>query len=127
MTDIDLAQTKHTPRVQFAFSRHALSLEGEIYPENAAAFFGPLIEGLEAYLARRDMDALRVTFNLRYMNSASTKMIFRLLGMLDRAGTDGRSVALEFQHDPEDEMMVEFAEDIAREYERIQVKLTHAA
>ena len=123
MDDFLLAATKHTPKVELRVSEHRLVLQGEAYPENAVVFFTPLIQALNAYLARPAEQPLLVIFQLRYMNSASTKMIFRLAALLNAAAETGRPIVLEVHHDPEDEMLVEFAEDLAKEFRVISIKL----
>lgn len=125
MDDLLLPATKHTPRVDFAFSTHTLSLQGEAYPENAVAFFAPLATAIEAYLEAGDAAPLQVRIELRYMNSASTKMIFKLLALLDQAAGRGRAIVLDFAHDADDEMMTEFAEDVAQDFPSLTVRLAH--
>ena len=41
---IHLAATDRSPNVIFDFETDKLSITGESYPEDAAAFFGPLLE-----------------------------------------------------------------------------------
>ena len=70
-----------------------------------------------------------VTFvlGLKYMNSASTKMVFQLMGVLDKAASGGRKITLEFRHDPDDDMMIEFAEDMKADYVWLNVELLEVA
>ena len=65
--------TERSPRVDFDFARHHLLMEGESYPEDAAAFFGPLLEALQEFLAQLDGKG-RVVFDIKmsYFNSSST-------------------------------------------------------
>ena len=45
-----IAATPSSPEIDFRFEQHTLSIKGESYPENAAAFYGPLIASVRAYL-----------------------------------------------------------------------------
>lgn len=123
MSDIYLAPTRHTPTVDFAFSEHRLALKGEAYPENASLFFAPLLEALKAYLDRADPVPLVFDLQLAYMNSASTKMIFQLVNLLNQAARTGRDVVLQFEHDPDDEMVAEFAEDLSEDFPNVLIKV----
>ena len=43
---IEQAATQATPEVNFDFSAQRLVLKGEAWPENAAAFFRPLLQAI---------------------------------------------------------------------------------
>ena len=53
---------------------------------------------------------------LRYMNSASTKMVFQMMAILDGYAAKGRKITILFEHDPDDDMMIEFADDLKLDY-----------
>lgn len=116
--NVHLAGTASTPSVDFYFDTHQLSLSGESYPENAAAFYRPLIEKVEAYMAelshRDDASAteIEVHISLSYFNSSSTKMLFSLLNVLHLAAQDTLSIALHWYHDCEDDIAQEFGEEL---------------
>lgn len=116
--NVHLAGTASTPSVDFYFDTHRLSLSGESYPENAAAFYRPLIEKVEAYLAeqshRDDASAteIEVHISLSYFNSSSTKMLFSLLNILHLAAQDTLAIALHWYHDCEDDIAQEFGEEL---------------
>ncbi|QZN95219.1 DUF1987 domain-containing protein [Symbiopectobacterium purcellii] len=116
--NVHLAGTASTPSVDFYFDTHRLSLSGESYPENAAAFYRPLIEKVEAYLAelshRDDASAteIEVHISLSYFNSSSTKMLFSLLNILHLAAQDAFTIALHWYHDCEDDIAQEFGEEL---------------
>jgi hypothetical protein len=41
MEPLFIAASPTSPEVDFRFEQHTLSIKGESYPENAAAFYGP--------------------------------------------------------------------------------------
>jgi hypothetical protein len=47
MDNISLPATAFTPEVDFDFTAHRFVLKGESYPENAAAFYRPLLTAIE--------------------------------------------------------------------------------
>jgi hypothetical protein len=126
MTDILIPPTYSTPLVDFRFSEHRLAMRGEAYPENALAFFTPITQGLAAYLARRGDAPILMSFQLRYMNSASIKMIFQIVKMLEQVSDAGRDVSVEFENDPDDEMAGDFAEDLADAFPTLALRLAPA-
>lgn len=126
MTDLLIQPTYSTPLVDFRFSEHRLAIRGEAYPENALAFFTPITQALSQYLARGDTAPILVQFQLRYMNSASIKMIFQAVKLLEAANDAGRPVSIEFENDPDDEMAGDFAEDLADAFPSLNHRLAPA-
>lgn len=126
MQDLRIPAARQTPEVDFRFSRNRLSLDGECYPENAAMFFAPLAKTMVDYLASSDAPVTFV-FSLRYMNSASTKMIYNLIGFLNNEAAKGRKIILECACHPEDDVIAELAEDMAADFAWLEVKLVELA
>jgi hypothetical protein len=125
--DIRIPAARQTPEVDFRFSAHRLSLHGECYPENAAMFFAPLAKALVDYLAASGDAPVTFVFSLRYMNSASTKMIYNLIGFLNNEAGKGRKITLECACDPEDDVIAELADDMAADFTWLDVKVVELA
>jgi hypothetical protein len=89
MENLFIAATATSPEVDFRFDANVLSLRGESYPENAAAFYAPVIERLNAWLSACVNAAITVEVTLTYFNSSSTKMLFSVFDALDRAAAAG--------------------------------------
>ena len=85
MDNLYIAATATSPEVDFRFDQHQLLLRGESYPENAAAFYAPVIEQLRQYLAESTGAVITVDVVLTYFNSSSTKMLFSVFDALDEA------------------------------------------
>ncbi len=120
MENLFIAATPTSPEVDFRFDAHRLSMRGESYPENAAAFFGPIITQLEAYLAACDGAAIEVDIALSYFNSSSTKMLFNFFDALNQAALAGNSVRLNWMRDDEDETIQEFGEELQADFDAIE-------
>jgi len=127
MQNIAIPATRQTPAIDLRVSEHRLRLAGEAYPENAVAFFEPVLKSLGDYLARGDAAALEVEFELRYLNSASTKMIFKLAGLLDQAAAKGRPVHVRFIVLEEDEILRELGADMSADYTWLDFEFVEAA
>jgi hypothetical protein len=117
MDNLFIAATASSPEVDFRFDEHRLSLKGEAYPENAAAFWGDIIIALRGYLSLQDsQQAIVVQVALAYFNSSSTKMLFALFGALNEKAKTGTSVELNWYHDEEDDTIFEFGQELHEDF-----------
>jgi len=124
MNSLHIPATASSPEVEFRFESHELFLRGESFPENAAAFYGPVIAALRDFLALPDADrTLTLQVALTYFNSSSTKMLFTLFDLLDKAAAAGRRVVLQWQHDSEDDTIREFGEELAVDFHNLEIRL----
>jgi len=116
--------TDRSPLVDFDFPNHHLTMEGESYPEDAAAFFGPLLEALEAYLDQLD-DSAEVVFDFRmsYFNSSSAKSLMNMFQLLESAAQAGRNVTINWYYLEDDDTMEEFGEDFSEDFTNVRFKL----
>ncbi|MGO4378081.1 DUF1987 domain-containing protein [Pseudoduganella sp. RAF53_2] len=120
MESLFIAASPTSPEVDFRFNEHTLSLKGESYPENAAAFYGPVIERLRVYLAECSEAAITVNVSLAYFNSSSTKMLFALFESLNDAAQAGNTVVLNWYRDEEDDTIEEFGEELRDDFPALQ-------
>jgi hypothetical protein len=119
MDNLYIAATATSPEVDFRFDEHLLSLKGESYPENAAAFYTPIIQQLRAYLAGCDATEITANVALAYFNSSSTKMLFSMFDALDEAAQAGNVVKMNWYHDEEDDTILEFGQELQADFEAI--------
>jgi hypothetical protein len=118
-----IAATDRSPQVDFDFDRHHLRLNGESYPEDVTAFYGPIFEALDDYLAGLGQGSCRFDFELIYFNSSSAKAIMTLLEKLDRAAEKGASVTVNWYYDEEDDTMRELGEEFGEDLEHASFDL----
>jgi len=116
MDNLYIAPTPSSPEVDFRFDAHRLSLRGESYPENAAAFYANVIAQLKTYLAQPQEQPIDVQIALAYFNSSSTKMLFNLIEALNEAAQAGRQVDLHWYHDEEDDTLFEFGQELRDDF-----------
>ena len=120
MDKLFIAATATSPEIDFRFDNHVLSLRGESYPENAAAFFAPVIESLNTWLDGCSAADITVEVTLTYFNSSSTKMLFSIFDALDRAASAGNHVQVNWYRDEEDETILEFGEELQTDFTAIR-------
>ena len=117
MNNLFIAATASSPEVDFRFDEHLLSLKGEAYPENAAAFWGDIIATLRNYLNQpAAVETITVQVALAYFNSSSTKMLFALFGALNEKARSGTKVELNWYHDEEDDTIFEFGQELHEDF-----------
>jgi SiaC family regulatory phosphoprotein len=120
MENLRIDATNRSPAVVFDFTRHHLRIEGESYPEDVPAFYGPVFDALDAYLAALGRGRCRFDLALIYFNSASAKALMLLLEKLDEAAADGALIDIHWSYDEEDDTMKELGEEFGED-------LRHAA
>ena len=125
MDNLFIAPTPSSPEVDFRFDTHTLSLRGESYPENAAAFYGQVIKRLKEYLGTLQDSKVEVNIALAYFNSSSTKMLFNVIAALDGAAEAGNHIALHWYHDEEDDTIFEFGQELHEDFPAIDF-VSHA-
>ncbi|MDU6925466.1 DUF1987 domain-containing protein [Franconibacter helveticus] len=123
LSTIALAATHSTPEVNFDFAAHRLWLKGEAYPENAAAFFRPLIQAVESWLAELPVDAPPIALHvaLSYFNSSSTKLLFEFFECLNSFAKRGTRCELHWYYDEEDDISEEFGQELALDFTSLVV------
>ncbi|MGE9551676.1 DUF1987 domain-containing protein [Erwinia amylovora] len=126
MNNISIPATSCTPEVEFNFDSRILSLTGESYPENAAAFYRPLVTAVEVFVAnyaQNDGAAVALHVLLNYFNSSSTKMLFGLFGVLNSGAIAGIETTLHWYFDPEDDISEEFGQELSIDFPAITFHL----
>ncbi|MBS4018885.1 MAG: DUF1987 domain-containing protein [Dechloromonas sp.] len=112
METLYIGATPSSPEVNFDFAKHHLSIRGESYPENAAAFYGEIIKRLREYLGNCSQTRITVDISLAYFNSSSTKMLFNIFEAFNSAATAGNEIVLNWYHDEEDDTILEFGQEL---------------
>ena len=127
MDNLEIAATERSPAVSFDFANHRLKISGESYPENVAAFYNPVFEALDRYLATLGAGRCRFDLELIYFNSSSAKAIMMLLERLDAAAANGAAVEVHWYYDEEDDTMQELGEEFGEDLEHAEFHLEKMA
>lgn len=123
MTRIQIAATERSPEVDFDFETGRLSLRGESYPEDAAAFYGPLLQALRGHLAEGGQAPLAFEVALAYFNSSSAKALMNLFMPLEDAAAAGRPVTIRWLYAEGDDTIAEAGADFAADFEHAAFEL----
>jgi hypothetical protein len=119
MDNVYIEATATSPEIDFRFDQNLLSMKGESYPENAAAFYTPIVEQLRTYLAGKEGATITANIALAYFNSSSTKMLFSIFDALDQSAESGNGIEVNWYYDEEDETIFEFGEELKADFTSI--------
>lgn len=117
MENLTIEATKSSPSIVFDAQSGMLEIRGKSYPENAAKFYAPVLEWVNSYLQSSHNARLRMTLEIIYLNSSSSKAFLNLLDILDRSAKDGREVVINWLYHEDDETSLECGEEFQEEVE----------
>ncbi len=123
MDNILIEGTERTPYVECDFSARRLSMKGESYPEDAAAFFGPILHAVREFLGGEGRLPVALDLEMSYFNSSSAKALMNLFLMLEKAAQQGMPVAINWWYHEGDDTILESGEDFAEDFEKAVFKL----
>ncbi|MCJ2129367.1 DUF1987 domain-containing protein [Methylobacterium sp. E-045] len=127
MDRIQIPATPRSPEVDFDFAAGRFRLSGESYPEDAAAFFGPLLHALRTHLAASSSDPIVFEVALVYFNSSSAKGLMNLFMPLEDAAGEGRGVTIRWVYAEGDETIAEAGEDFASDFSHARFDLVETS
>lgn len=110
MKSLTIAGSQSTPTIQCDPARGLMIMQGDSYPENSFEFFGEVIHWVEQFLQQATLP-LQLELRLIYMNTSSVKAMMDIFDLLEAAHEQGRAVSVCWYYDPENERVVELAEE----------------
>lgn len=110
-----VAATDRSPEVRFDAANRCISIKGEAYPEDAAAFWGPIFDDIQAALTAEDGQDLTVDFRMEYFNSSSAKALMNIFQLLESAAEDGAEIKVNWYYQEGDDTMLESGEDFSED------------
>jgi hypothetical protein len=120
MENLHIPARERTPEVDFRFRENHLALRGEAYPEDAAAFFGPLLKDLAAYCESIQGQKLQAEFQLLYFNTSSAKALMNMIQILESTARSGTQVEVRWLYQEDDDVIREFGEDFSIELQHVR-------
>jgi hypothetical protein len=123
MDDLRLEATKSTPAIHFDAKDGVLAITGKSYPENAAKFYGPILEWIDRYLDSNEDGNVVVNLEIVYLNSSSSKAFLNLFDILDRFAKKGRNVVINWRYHEENETALECGEEFIEDLQALQFNL----
>lgn len=118
---LNIAATDRTPEIILTLQPAKLSMKGESYPEDVSAFYGQVIQAVNA-LVESPAGNLDVEIQLIYINSSSIKAIFRIFEGFDEYRKKGQTVSIQWLADEDDDIMQELGEDFLDRFPNLTIK-----
>lgn len=109
MQTLHIDGTKVSPEVELNPKEGIFYIKGTSMSEDAVGFYMPIIDWLKAY-AENPNPKTHVTFHLNYFNTASSKLLWEIMILLQEIYKSGHDVKIDWVFQDEDEDMEEAGE-----------------
>ncbi|MFP4556694.1 MAG: DUF1987 domain-containing protein [Bacteroidales bacterium] len=100
--------TSKTPEVDF--KRGNIQLSGRSIPEDAVAFYEPLLKWIEEYIKNPEKQT-KVIFKIEYINSGSNRFVYNILKLFENCYKQGNKVTIEWYYEEDDDTIKILGED----------------
>ncbi|HXU28329.1 MAG TPA: DUF1987 domain-containing protein [Bacteroidia bacterium] len=108
MEPLIIAAAAETPSVSFNGQLGTFNFSGKSYPENVNDFYKPILEYIELYKTNPKENTL-IEFNWLYYNTATSKMIIKILVLFKSINTN---LSIKWLCKSDNELMIEKGEEI---------------
>jgi hypothetical protein len=114
MEKLFIKETLNSPRVILDSTKKRFEIVGKSFPENAKAFYQPVIDWLKDVPAPSS-EKIRLSIMLDYISSSSVISLKQVLGKIKTANANGANIEVLWHYDASDPDMKEIGE----EYEKV--------
>lgn len=112
MESIFIEGTKSTPEVEFNQSKGVFRISGKSLPEDVMHFYKPVIDWFQKYLENPN-PTTTLEIQLEYFNTASSKIIFEIIKLLNAPAANGKDVNVHWRYAEDDDDNLEVGQDYA--------------
>jgi Domain of unknown function (DUF1987). len=106
--DLILKETSKTPGI--SLTRGLLKISGRSIPEDALAFYQPIISWIEEYIKAPEL-LTRVDFRFEYINSGSNRFVFTILKLMEDCHKGGHTVVINWFFEEDDDTIKNLGKD----------------
>ena len=111
MEVFELESTRYTPKVLFDIKNKVFEISGDSRPEDTHTFYQVLIDWLKNLNSDSVKGDFKFKFAFDYLNSSSSKFIFKLIKCLKDLESDGINFSIDWFYDEPDIDMKELGEE----------------
>jgi len=115
---VEIEKTSSTPYVLLDAEKGYMKLEGRCYHENIVTFFKEINEWIDDYL-KSDFGNFTFDNAISYFNSSTTKILLTMLLKMDKHVSDDNKITVNWISAKDNDIMLEFGEDLAEELENL--------
>ncbi len=124
MNELIIKETKNTPEVNFNAHKGILSFSGKSYPEDAFTFYKPILKWIEKYFTEELQLNTIINFNMSYLNSSSSKIIFDILDLVEEFMKEDKYLEVNWIYDEENDSAEEVGENFKEEFSALHFNLS---
>lgn len=110
MDNLVIAQTPSSPAIHADWDAGEIHMKGDSYPENSFELFQPLIDWVEAYLAKAGRP-LHLALELVYLNTSSIRSMMDIFDQMEAAHKKGQTVSARWIYEAANERVGQLAEE----------------
>ncbi len=111
MEVFELEGTRYTPKVVFDVKNKVFEISGDSRPEDTHTFYQVLIDWLSGLNNASVQGDFKFKFAFDYLNSSSSKFIFKLIKCLKGLESNGINFSIDWFYDEPDIDMKELGEE----------------
>jgi hypothetical protein len=124
MTNLKIDATEDTPYILLDIDEGKLEIRGKSYPENAFAFYKPILTAVEDYFEEQINDATTIDLEIIYVNSSSLQIYFEFFDLFMNAHQNsGQTLTITWNYDEENEEALELGVELVEEFESLDITL----
>ena len=121
MDTLTIEATKYTPAINFDAGNSLLVIQGKSTPENTFEFFEPVLGWLKGYFSEER--TATVEFDVPYFNSSSSRVMYDIFDILDKASNAGSKLTINWKYAKENENALETGEEFQEDFENLNISL----
>ena len=122
MENLNIEETKYTPKIELDANSGIISIAGKSYPENTFEFYEPVMKWIEEYFSGEPKEKTTVNLEIIYFNSSSSKLFFDLFDLLEET-SGNNAIEINWIFDEENESAEEAGEDFQEDFEGLKINL----
>jgi hypothetical protein len=120
MENLFIEATEFSPKILFDVKNHKFELTGISRPEDVIAFYESVLFKIDSYIKKtieenNDLKNFKfnLKFDLKYMNSASSKYILQILNRFKQLYIKEANIKVDWLYDDLDDQLYEDGEDLS--------------
>jgi len=110
MNNLVIKQSSSSPAITADWNSGVISMKGDSYPENSFELFQPLIDWVEAFLAKANRP-LQLDLELVYLNTSSIRSMMDIFDQMEDAHKKGQAVSARWSYAVANERVGQLAEE----------------
>jgi hypothetical protein len=114
MRALNIQGGKSTPSINYDQDENIFSIKGSSLPENVYAFYKPVIDWLDEFLASPVLEpAMRIILKIQYYNSGTIRFLAEILNLLGKLRDKGLKFSVDWHYEADDDIIREAGEELA--------------